>query len=117
LWPVLGRNFHYHYLLFAGYLHLCSWNKPYPKGIQCCSYPIVTIHGAYNVISNIKCIILLRQYCPKYMRCSQYGYFFCSSLIMCFPGVWLRYVLICCYHHHLLYTGYLYLYSRDKLCP
>jgi hypothetical protein len=33
--------------------------KPCFQGIQCCSYFVITIHGAYNAISSVKSIVLL----------------------------------------------------------
>ena len=44
-------------------------------GIQCCSYSVVTIHGAYIVSSSVESIVLLHQYFPKYVCSAQYGCF------------------------------------------
>ena len=59
-------------------------------GIQCCNYSVVTIHGAYNTISSVKSIVLLRQYFPKCMCAVLSMDVFCSSSIWCFLGIFLR---------------------------
>ena len=66
---------HHHHLLYTGYLHLYSSNKPCLYGIQCCNYSVVTIHGTYNAISNVKSIVPLHYYFPKYVCSAQYGCF------------------------------------------
>ena len=63
------------YLIYAGYLHLYTRNKPRLQTIQCYSYSVVTIHGAYNDICNVKSIALLHQYFPQCVCCAQYGCF------------------------------------------
>ena len=55
--------YHYYprYLLYAGYLHLYSWDKPRPWGKSCCSYSGVTVvHGAYIASSCVDSIVSLR---------------------------------------------------------
>ena len=61
------RHYHHHhhhhhprYLLYAGYLHLNSWDKPCPWGKLCCNYSDVTIHGAYIATSCVDSIVSLR---------------------------------------------------------
>jgi hypothetical protein len=36
---------------------------------------VVSVHGAYNAISNIKSFVLLHQYFPQYVCRAQYGCF------------------------------------------
>ena len=67
--------YHYYHLLYAGYLHLYSWDKLCPYGIQCCSYSVVTIHGAYIVSFSVESIVFLHYYFPKYVCSAQYGCF------------------------------------------
>ena len=56
--------YYYHhyprYLLYAGYLHLYSWDKPFPWGTLYCNYSDVTIHGAYIASSCVNSIVSLR---------------------------------------------------------
>jgi len=51
-------NYHYH-LHYAEYLYLYSWDKICPLLIQCCSYSVVTIHGAYIVSFSAESIVIL----------------------------------------------------------
>jgi len=52
--------YHHHYhLLYTGYLYLYSWDKLCPSRIQCCSYSVVTIHGAYILSFSVESIVLL----------------------------------------------------------
>ena len=53
------HHHNHHRLLYTGYLYLYSWIKLCPWGIQCCSYSVVTIHGAYIVSSSVESIVLL----------------------------------------------------------
>ena len=55
------------------YTYIPETNCPY--GIQCCSYSVVTIHGAYIVCSSIESVVLLHQYFPQYVCSAQYGCF------------------------------------------
>ena len=50
--------YHHHHLLYAGYLYLYSRDKLCPYGIQCCSYSVVTIHGAYIVSFSVDYIVI-----------------------------------------------------------
>jgi len=52
-------------LLYAGYLYLYSRDKLFPWRIQCCSYSVVTIHGAYIISFSAESIVLLHKYFPK----------------------------------------------------
>ena len=54
------HHHHHHHLLYAGYFYLYSRDKLCPWGIQCCSYSVVTIRGAYIVSSSVESIVLLR---------------------------------------------------------
>jgi hypothetical protein len=65
-------------LLFVIYevnLQLHTWNKSCLQRIQCCSYSVATIHGAYNAIYIVKSIVLLHQYFPQYLCSAKYGCF------------------------------------------
>ena len=42
---------------------------------QCCSYCVVTLHGVYSAICNVKSIALLHQHFPQYVCSAQYGCF------------------------------------------
>ena len=53
---------HHYHLLYAVYLYSCSCDKLCPQGIQCCSYSVVTIHGAYIVSFSVESIVLFT-YC------------------------------------------------------
>jgi ABC-type phosphate transport system permease subunit len=46
-----------------------------PLAIQCCSYYVVTVRGAYNAIYYIISIALLHQHFPQYACSAQYGCF------------------------------------------
>ena len=50
---------HHHHLLYARYLYLYSTDKLCPYEIQCCSYSVVIIHGAYIVSFSVESIVLL----------------------------------------------------------
>jgi hypothetical protein len=54
--------------------------KPYFYGIQCCSYSVVTIHGAYNASSSVNLlyfyISIFRSVCAVPNMAV-----FCSSLV------------------------------------
>jgi len=57
------HHHHHHqprYLLYAGYLHLYSWDKPCPYGTLCCNYSDVTIRGAYIASSCVDSVVSLR---------------------------------------------------------
>ena len=68
------HNYYYYYypryVLYAGYLHLHSWDKPCPQGTLCCSYSDVTIHGAYiaSFLRWLHCIstLALSEVCVHY---------------------------------------------------
>ena len=40
--------------IYAGYLQLYFWNKPFSYAIKCCRYSGITIFGTCNVISHDK---------------------------------------------------------------
>ena len=44
-------------------------------GIQCGSYSVVTIHGAYIISSSVESIVLLHKYFPQYLCSAQYDCF------------------------------------------
>ena len=67
--------YYYYFSLYAGYSQLYTWNKPCLYGIHCCSYSVVTVHGAYNAVCNVKSFVRLHQYFPQYMCSAQYGCF------------------------------------------
>ena len=75
--PEIVYYYYYHHhhnrILYAGYLY--SWDKLWPQGIQCCSYSVVTIHGAYIVSFIVESIVLLHYYFPKYVCSAKYGCF------------------------------------------
>jgi len=50
---------HHDHLIYARYLYLYSRDKLYPNGIQCCSYSVVTIHGAYIFSFSVQSIVFL----------------------------------------------------------
>ena len=52
-----------------------SSNNPCLQKMQCCSCSVVTVHGAYNAICNVKSIALLHQYFPQCVCSAQYGCF------------------------------------------
>ena len=54
------HHHHHHYFLHAGYLYIYSWDKPCPLGIQCFSYSVIIIYGAYIASSCVGSIVLLR---------------------------------------------------------
>jgi hypothetical protein len=47
----------------------------YIPEMQCCSYSVVTIQGAYNAVCNVKYFVLLHSYCLKCVCSAQYGCF------------------------------------------
>jgi hypothetical protein len=56
---------------------------------------VLYLHFVLHVL--LFCILnnflLLHQYFPKYVCSDPYGFFYCSSLISCYPGMLLRYFL------------------------
>jgi len=47
--------YYYYYHLHAGYLQLCTWNKPSFYSIQCCSCSADTIYGTCNITAHYTC--------------------------------------------------------------
>ena len=87
-------NVYDHDVLYAGYLHLYFWNKPYSEGVQCWSYFVVTVHSSYKSSSIIKPIVLYFYVSTFWRICAMPNMVvFCSSLISCFPCMLLRYFL------------------------
>ena len=68
-------------------------DKLCPQAIQCCSYSVVTIHGAYIVSFSVESIVLLHQYFPKFVCAVPNMAVVCSSFTSCFPGMLLTYFL------------------------
>ena len=82
-----------YYHLYAWYLQFYTWNKPCLWGIQCCSYSAITIYGTCNAISNM-IYVLYFYFSTSYSMCAVPNMaVLCSSLILCFPGMLLRYSL------------------------
>ena len=50
-----------------------------PREYKCCSYSVVTIHGAYIVSFSVESIEFLHKYFMKYVCSAQYG---CFSLLL-----------------------------------
>ena len=48
---------HFCYHLYAGYLQLCTWNKPCLYSIQCCSCSVFTVCATCKVISLVKYVL------------------------------------------------------------
>ena len=110
------HHHHHHNLLYAGKLHLYTRNNPCLQWIQCCSYSVVTIQGAYQAISNVKYYyrlflpgtsplkaaviptsqawsFRLLQYFQYHVWSSKYSCF-CSDSIQCFPGMASKFLFI-----------------------
>jgi hypothetical protein len=100
-WQQLFSNYYYYYYyyynprypLYAGYLHLYSWNKPCHSGTLCCNYSDVKLFMVR--------ISLIPALTPLYLYVSTFRSMcavpnmavFCSSLTSWFRGTLLMYFL------------------------
>jgi len=81
------------YHLYTRYLQLCTWNKPYFYGIQCCSCSVFTVCATCNVISPVQYVLHFYISTSRSLCAVPKKAVFCSSLISCFPDMLLRYSL------------------------
>jgi hypothetical protein len=65
------------YHLYAGYLQLCTWNKPWIEGTQCGSRSVFTIYATRMLcrMLGMLCTFFLHQHSSQYVCSAQYGCF------------------------------------------
>ena len=61
--------------------------------MQCCSYSVVTIHGAYIVSFSVESIVIYISTFRSMCAVPNMGVF-CSSVTSCFPGMLLTFIII-----------------------
>ena len=81
---------HLSYYFYAEYLQLCMKQTMF---LGCCSCSVSTVCAKCNVISPVKCVLYFCIGTSRRMCSVPNMVVFCNSLIVCFPGMLLRYCL------------------------
>jgi len=93
-WFLIHYYYYYYYIcyIYVRYLQLYTWNKPCLYGTYCCSCSLFTVCTTCNVISPVKCFLYIYISTSRSL-CAVHNMAFFSSLISCFPIMFLRYCL------------------------